>query len=70
MLSEVGDYFLSTFITGGNMHEVIRGFLSVKKRQEEEGGFEDYLFCYLFFFPRKSLGFFFFFLTSVISLTF
>lgn len=55
MLSEVGDYFPSMFITWGNMHEVIRGFLSVKKRKEGEGGFEDFLFFFLFFFlPRKT----------------
>lgn len=42
------------------MHEVIRGFLSVKKRQEGEGGFEDFLFCC--FFAKKNLSSFFFFL--------
>lgn len=40
------------------MHEVIRGFLSVKKRQEGEGGFEDFLFCC--FFAKKNLSSFFF----------
>lgn len=36
-----------------------RGFLSVKKRQEGEGGFEDFLFCC--FFAKKNLSSFFFF---------